>query len=149
MQTTKTSLYQAIIEPPRGIFDLNFCESWPYHELLFFLVWRDIKARYRQTMLDVLSAILQPTYGFVTNVYAYGKKYLRKGDILDGIGGYAAYGLIENIADNKSHPRLSICLENEVMLNRDFKKVEKIFMDDISRNETSAKFEIYQSELEA
>jgi predicted homoserine dehydrogenase-like protein len=94
-------------------------------------------------------AILQPTFGFVTNVYSYAKKDLRKGDELDGIGGYAAYGLIENVVDNKSHPGLPICLAEEVTLKRDLKKDEKIFMEDIDINANSAKFEIYQSELES
>ena len=93
-------------------------------------------------------AILQPTHGFVTNVYAYAKKDLHKGEELDGIGGYAAYGLIENVSDNKFRPGLPICLAEEVTLNRDLKKDEKIFMDDININSNSAKFEIYQSELE-
>ena len=65
MQPTKTHINQTIIEPPRGIFDLNLREIWPYHELLFFLVWRDIMVRYRQTVLGVLWAILQPLFTMV------------------------------------------------------------------------------------
>ena len=51
---------QTVIEPPRGFFDLNLRELVTYHELLFFLVWRDIKVRYRQTMLGATWALLQP-----------------------------------------------------------------------------------------
>jgi len=94
-------------------------------------------------------AILQPTYGLMTNVYAYAKKDLHKGDTLDGIGGYAAYGLIENASDNKGHPGLPICLAEEVTLNREVKKDEKIFMEDIILGEDRSKFEIYKTELAA
>lgn len=65
MQPTKTYSYQTIIEPPGGIFNLNLRELWSYHELLFFLVWRDIKVRYRQTVLGVLWAILQPLFTMI------------------------------------------------------------------------------------
>ena len=60
MQLEKIKPNQTIIEPPRGFFDLNLRELGTYHELLFFLVWRDIKVRYRQTVLGVTWAILQP-----------------------------------------------------------------------------------------
>ncbi len=65
MPIVNTTQNKTIIEPPRGIFDLNLRELWPYHELLFFLVWRDIKVRYRQTVLGVLWAILQPLFTMV------------------------------------------------------------------------------------
>jgi lipopolysaccharide transport system permease protein len=39
---------------------INFIEIWEHRELLYFLVWRDLKARYKQTVLGVLWVILQP-----------------------------------------------------------------------------------------
>ncbi len=65
MQQTKTNANQTIINPPGGLFDLDLGELWPYHELLYFLVWRDIKVRYRQTVLGVMWAILQPLFTMV------------------------------------------------------------------------------------
>jgi lipopolysaccharide transport system permease protein len=41
------------IEPPSGWFELRFQELWSYRELLFFLVWRDVKARYKQTAIGI------------------------------------------------------------------------------------------------
>ncbi|MCY7348378.1 MAG: ABC transporter permease [Pyrinomonadaceae bacterium] len=41
-------------------FDLNLREVWAYRELLYFLTWRDVKVRYKQTAIGVLWAILQP-----------------------------------------------------------------------------------------
>src|SRR5579885_2411983 len=49
-----------VIEPRRGIFDLGLQSLWQYRELLYFLVWRDIKVRYKQTALGAAWAVLQP-----------------------------------------------------------------------------------------
>src|SRR5438034_10649908 len=49
-----------IIERRRGWQVLNLRELWRYRELLYFLTWRDIKVRYKQTLLGALWAILQP-----------------------------------------------------------------------------------------
>lgn len=48
------------IEPSRGWVSLKLEELWEYRELLYFLVWRDIKVRYKQTVLGAAWAILQP-----------------------------------------------------------------------------------------
>jgi len=49
-----------VLEPSRGWARLNLGDLWRYLELLFFLVWRDVKSRYKQTSLGVAWAILQP-----------------------------------------------------------------------------------------
>lgn len=76
-------------------------------------------------------AVLQPTYGLLTDVYAYAKKDLRAGEVVDGIGGYAAYGLIENCADNAACPGLPIALSEGLVLRRDIAKDEKIMLSDV------------------
>lgn len=48
------------ILPPSGIGSVNFREIWRYRELLGTLVWRDLKVRYRQTMLGVVWVVGQP-----------------------------------------------------------------------------------------
>jgi lipopolysaccharide transport system permease protein len=48
------------IEPKKKWFSLQLREIWQYRELLFFLTWRDIKIRYKQTVLGFAWAILQP-----------------------------------------------------------------------------------------
>ena len=48
------------IAPPRGWFDLRLEELWSYRELLYFFIWRDIKIRYKQTVVGVLWVVLQP-----------------------------------------------------------------------------------------
>jgi lipopolysaccharide transport system permease protein len=48
------------IEPPRGCLDLRLGEVWSYRELLYFFVWRDVKVRYKQTVIGVAWVVLQP-----------------------------------------------------------------------------------------
>jgi lipopolysaccharide transport system permease protein len=48
------------IEPSRGWVALRLGELWSYHELLFFLTWREVKVRYKQTALGTLWALVQP-----------------------------------------------------------------------------------------
>ena len=48
------------IEPRSGRFTLGLRELWEYRELLYFLVWRDVKVRYQQTVLGISWAIIQP-----------------------------------------------------------------------------------------
>jgi lipopolysaccharide transport system permease protein len=48
------------IKPTRGWASLNLRDLWTYRELVYFMTWRDLKVRYKQTVLGVLWAILQP-----------------------------------------------------------------------------------------
>ncbi len=48
------------IRPPRGWAALELREVWEYRELLYFLVWRDVKVRYKQTALGIAWVVLQP-----------------------------------------------------------------------------------------
>ncbi len=48
------------IEPSRGHVDLNLSELWRYRELLYILAWRDIKVRYKQTVVGIAWAVIQP-----------------------------------------------------------------------------------------
>jgi homopolymeric O-antigen transport system permease protein len=49
-----------IIEPPSGWTPIGWRELWEYRELFGFLVWRDVKVRYKQTVLGAAWAVLQP-----------------------------------------------------------------------------------------
>jgi lipopolysaccharide transport system permease protein len=48
------------IEPPRGWLELRLREVWVYRELLYFLIWRDLKVRYKQTAIGASWVVLQP-----------------------------------------------------------------------------------------
>ncbi len=56
----KEGSVRTIIEPSRGLASLRLGAIWEYRELLGFLVWRDIKVRYKQTFLGILWILLQP-----------------------------------------------------------------------------------------
>jgi lipopolysaccharide transport system permease protein len=49
-----------VIRPAKGWISLSLGDLWAYRELLYFLVWRDVKVRYKQTALGAAWAILQP-----------------------------------------------------------------------------------------
>jgi lipopolysaccharide transport system permease protein len=51
----------SVIEPSRGWLSLRLHEIWQYRELLYFLTWRDVKVRYKQTAIGFLWAVVQPT----------------------------------------------------------------------------------------
>lgn len=53
------------IEPSKGWVSLRLRELWEYRELLYFLVWRDVKVRYKQTVLGAAWAIIQPFFTMV------------------------------------------------------------------------------------
>jgi lipopolysaccharide transport system permease protein len=48
------------IEPQHGLFEVRVREVWAYRELLYFFVWRDLKVRYKQTVIGVAWVVLQP-----------------------------------------------------------------------------------------
>jgi lipopolysaccharide transport system permease protein len=62
-----------LIQPSRGWIALNLRDLWEYRELLYFLTWRDIKVRYKQTVLGAAWAILQPFFTMVVFSLFFGK----------------------------------------------------------------------------
>ena len=64
---------QTIITPPRGWLPIDFRELWAYRELLGILVARDIKVKYKQTVLGGLWAIIQPFFSMVVFTLFFGK----------------------------------------------------------------------------
>ncbi len=61
------------IEPSKGWVSLKLNELWEYRELLYFLTWRDIKVRYKQTALGAAWAIIQPFMTMVVFSLFFGK----------------------------------------------------------------------------
>ena len=71
-----STTFELTIRPRKGWQAIDFKELYLYHELLAFLIWRDIKIRYRQTLLGGLWAILQPfiamlIFSFIFNRLAH------------------------------------------------------------------------------
>jgi lipopolysaccharide transport system permease protein len=61
------------IEPARGWVSLQLRDLWEYRELLYFLTWRDIKVRYKQTVLGAAWAIIQPFMTMVVFSLFFGR----------------------------------------------------------------------------
>ncbi|MBX5479938.1 MAG: ABC transporter permease, partial [Pyrinomonas methylaliphatogenes] len=49
-----------VIEPSRGWVPVDLRDLWAYRELLYFLTWRDLKVRYKQTVIGVAWVVMQP-----------------------------------------------------------------------------------------
>jgi lipopolysaccharide transport system permease protein len=68
------NLPAVIIQPSRGWVGLRLRELWAYRELLFFLIWRDVKVRYKQTVLGAAWAIIQPLLAMVVFTLFFGSQ---------------------------------------------------------------------------
>jgi lipopolysaccharide transport system permease protein len=62
-----------IIRPTRGWRFLDFRELWVYRELIYFLAWRDVKVRYKQTAIGVAWTVLQPLIMMLVFTLFFGK----------------------------------------------------------------------------
>jgi lipopolysaccharide transport system permease protein len=67
------SACKTVIKPPRGLNFLNFREFWHYRELLYFLTWREIKVKYKQTVFGVLWVVVQPLALMLLFTVVFGK----------------------------------------------------------------------------
>jgi len=61
-----------VLRPSRGWASLNLGDLWRYRELIYFLIWRDIKVRYKQTVLGASWAIIQPFFTMVVFTIFFG-----------------------------------------------------------------------------
>lgn len=61
------------ITPSHGWVSLRLRDLWEYRELLYFLVWRDVKVRYKQTLLGAAWAIIQPVFSMLVFTLFFGK----------------------------------------------------------------------------
>ncbi len=64
--------FELVIEPRKGWIGVNWAEMAHYRELLYFLTWRDVKVRYKQTVLGVAWAILVPVFQMVIFTAIFG-----------------------------------------------------------------------------
>src|SRR5436309_469833 len=62
-----------IIAPTTGWQPVNVSELWEFRELLYFLVWRDVKVRYKQTLLGAAWAVLQPAMMMLVFTVFFGR----------------------------------------------------------------------------
>jgi lipopolysaccharide transport system permease protein len=70
--TESTPLPVILLKPLKGFSALNLRDLWIYRELVFFMIWRDIKVRYKQTLLGAAWAILQPVMTMIVFTIFFG-----------------------------------------------------------------------------
>ena len=73
MSTQAEKLPTFSIDPPKSWASIELRELWEYRELLYFLTWRDIKVRYKQTALGAAWAVMQPFFIMVVFSLFFGK----------------------------------------------------------------------------
>lgn len=61
------------IKPSSGLAALNLRDLWIYRELVFFMVWRDVKVKYKQTLLGMAWAVIQPVMTMLIFTFLFGK----------------------------------------------------------------------------
>jgi len=71
-QRGETPLTVTTVRPSRGWLGVNLRELWRYRELIYFLIWRDVKVRYKQTLLGAAWAILKPFFSMVVFSVIFG-----------------------------------------------------------------------------
>ena len=150
-------------EPGGGVYVIGYCEDSFQRENLcvykmgkgpFYLFYRPYHLCYLESAKTILDAVLykkalmQPRPDRMTDVFAYAKKDLKAGDHLDGLGGFAAYGLIENMADQKNGEGLPICLAEDVRVKRAVAKDDKVLLSDVEFDPARPDYAVYYSQDE-
>ena len=145
-------------EPGGGVFVIGHCgdpyqrEMMAYYKLgdgPFYLFHRPYHLCHVEAVRTVAEAFLdgetlmQPTAGFRTEVYARAKQELRAGEVLDGIGGFACHGEIENCSADWREAGLPICLSEGLRLRRDVRKGESIALADVEADLGAPTFRLY------
>ena len=150
-------------EPGGGVFAVGHGDL-PYQRRMmayykmgdgpFYLFYRPYHLCHVEAMQCVLDAargrsLLEPAHGLRTNVFAYAKRPLAAGERLDGLGGYACYGLIENCAPGGQHAGLPICLADGLTVTAAIGRDEPILMRDVRHNPDALEFVLYRRAQEA
>ncbi|HUE99448.1 MAG TPA: ABC transporter permease [Anaerolineales bacterium] len=71
-ELTKPQPTTIYIKPTKGLAALNLRDLWLYRELVFFMVWRDVKVKYKQTLLGMAWAVIQPVMTMLVFTFVFG-----------------------------------------------------------------------------
>src|SRR6059036_2448881 len=66
---------EMIIQPRRGWIAVDWRELWRHRELLLFLIWRDVKVRYKQAVLGVMWAVIAPVINVALFTLIFGRGF--------------------------------------------------------------------------
>ena len=72
MTTNHNQLPITYLKPAKGLAALNLKDLWDYRELIYFLTWRDLKVRYKQTVLGFAWVMIQPIINMVVFTVLFG-----------------------------------------------------------------------------
>jgi lipopolysaccharide transport system permease protein len=70
-ELTKHEPTTVYIKPTKGLAALNLRDLWIYRELIYFMVWRDVKVRYKQTLLGMAWAVIQPVMTMLVFTFVF------------------------------------------------------------------------------
>ena len=102
---------KTVIQPPKNFLSINLKEIWQFRELFFILAWRDIKVRYKQTLLGAAWAILQPLVSTFIFTIFFGKlAKIPSGDLpypLFVLSGLVFWGFFSNSLSSASNSLIS------------------------------------------
>ncbi len=73
MDKIESAKQHLVIEPPSAWVPLNLGDLWQHRELLYFLIWRDLKVRYKQTAMGAAWAVMQPLFTMLIFTIFFGK----------------------------------------------------------------------------
>jgi predicted homoserine dehydrogenase-like protein len=146
-------------EPGGGVFVVGHSDH-PYQRRMmqyykmgpgpFYLFYRPYHLCHIEAMKCIGEAVvekrslLSPDYGLRANVIAYAKRPLRQGELLDGVGGYTCYGLIEDCRGSERPPGLPICLADDAVLTRDVEVDGRIGMADVRTDRHRFDFRLFE-----
>ncbi len=72
-ELTKQEPTTIYIKPTKGLAALNLRDLWTYRELVYFMVWRDVKVKYKQTLLGMAWAVVQPVMTMIVFTFVFDK----------------------------------------------------------------------------
>ena len=154
--------YVLSARPKGGVFAIGYTDH-PYQQATlawfppemgpgpFYLFYRPYHLGHLESMATIAEAaldgcaVLRPDAGFRTNVYCYAKRDIKRGDRLDGAGGYACYGMIENSDDFPDQPGVPICISEAATAERDIPKDERVRLSDVSWDECDYSLNLYRT----
>jgi predicted homoserine dehydrogenase-like protein len=150
-------------EPNGGVYVVGYHND-PYHrEVLhqtykmgagpFYVFYRPYHLCYFEAAGTIVDAVvnkraqMQPRPVLTTNVFAFAKKNLCKGEELDGAGGNTCYGLIENMADQAGAEGLPVCLASGVRIKKAVRKNAKILLENVECDPSRPDYATYYNML--
>ena len=151
-------------QPDGGVFVVGHCDHPYQREMMayykmgpgpFYVFYRPYHLCHVEAMEGVAAAVLdreallQPDHGLLTDVVAYAKQDLPAGTVLDGLGGYSCYGMLENQAPTAAEEGLPICMSEGVRTRRPFRSGERIGMEDVDRDVAAPGWAMWQLSREA